>query len=122
VFLFTLAAGLLVLWASVLASRRERFREAAILRTLGASRRYLARSTTREFVLIGALAGLIASSVAAVVAWLVIDRVMELSYDFNFFLWLGGILVGIMCVLVAGKLATRPVLQQRPLAVLQSQV
>jgi len=122
VFLFTLAAGLLVLWASVLASRRERFREAAILRTLGASRSYLASSTTREFVLIGLLAGVISSTVAALVAWLIVERVMNLSYSFNGWLWLIGVIAGVVCVLVAGKLATRPVLKQLPIAVLQSQV
>jgi len=122
VFLFTLAAGLLVLWASVLASRRERFREAAILRTLGASRSYLASSTTREFALIGLLAGLISSTVAALVAWLIVTRVMNLAYEFNAWLWVFGVVAGVVCVLVAGKLATRPVLKQLPITVLQSQV
>lgn len=122
VFVFTLLAGLLVLWASVLASRRERFREAAILRTLGASRRYLSSSTTREFVLIGLLAGLIASTVASIIGWLVVERVMELSYEFNIWLWVVGIAAGVAGVLIAGKLATRPVLNQLPIAVLQSQV
>ncbi len=122
VFLFTLVAGVLVLWASVLASRRERFREAAILRTLGASRQYLASSTTREFALIGLLAGLIASTVAAIIAWLIIEHVMELPYEFNGWLWLVGVLAGVAGVLIAGKLATRPVLRQLPIAVLQSQV
>ena len=122
VFLFTMLAGLLVLWASVLASRRERFREAAILRTLGASRSYLASSTTREFALIGLLAGLIASSVAALIGWVIIERVMELSYEFNLWLWVIGIFAGMAGVLIAGKLATRPVLNQLPIAVLQSQV
>ena len=122
VFMFTMLAGLLVLWASVLASRRERFREAAILRTLGASRNYLASSTTREFALIGSLAGLIASSVAALIGWVVIEHVMELSYEFNWWLWVIGILAGMAGVLIAGKLATRPVLNQLPIAVLQSQV
>lgn len=122
VFVFTMLAGLLVLWASVLASRRERFREAAILRTLGASRTYLASSTTREFALIGLLAGIIASSVAALIGWAVIERVMELSYEFNIWLWVTGIVAGVAGVLIAGKLATRPVLNQLPIAVLQSQV
>ncbi len=122
VFLFTLLAGVLVLWASVLASRRERFREAAILRTLGASKSYLSASTTREFALIGFLAGLIASSVAAMIAWLVVERVMQLEYEFNAWLWVFGIVAGVTGVLIAGKLATRPVLRQLPIAVLQSQV
>ncbi len=122
VFVFTLLAGLLVLWASVLASRRERFREAAILRALGASRTYLAASTTREFALIGLLAGLVASTIAALIGWVIIERVMEFTYEFNGWLWVTGVLAGVLGVLIAGKLATRPVLNQLPIAVLQSQV
>ncbi len=122
VFAFTLAAGVLVLVAAVLASRRERFHEAAILRTLGASRRYLARSMSREFIFIGALAGLIASTVAAVLAWAIVEKVMSLDYQFNLLLWVVGIVAGIVGIWIAGSLASRPVLRQSPLAVIRSQV
>ncbi len=122
VFGFTLVAGILVLIAAVLASRRERFQEAAILRTLGASRRYLAGSVSREFILIGTLAGLMASSIAAVLAWVIVERVMSLQYEFNLTLWIGGILVGIAGIWSAGTVATLPVLRQSPMAVIRNQV
>jgi len=60
--------------------------------------------------------------VAALVAWLIVTRVMNLAYEFNAWLWVFGVIAGVVCVLVAGKLATRPVLKQLPIAVLQSQV
>jgi len=72
--------------------------------------------------LIGLLAGLIASTVASIIGWLVVEQVMELSYEFNIWLWVIGIAAGVAGVLIAGKLATRPVLNQLPIAVLQSQV
>ena len=50
VFVFTLLAGVLVLIAAVLATRHERYHEAAILRTLGASRSYLSAGMSREFI------------------------------------------------------------------------
>lgn len=122
VFIFTLIAGVLVLIAAVLASRRERFHEAAILRTLGASRRYLSRSMSREFIFIGALAGLIASTIAAILAWAIVEKVMTLDYQFNLILWIVGIVAGIAGIWIAGSLASRPVLNQSPLAVIRSQV
>lgn len=122
VFVFTLIAGVLVLVAAVLASRRERFHEAAILRTLGASRRYLALGMAREFVLIGTLAGVIASSMAAVLAWFIVERIMTLDYQFNGWLWGGGVLAGIIGIWLAGSLASAPVLRQSPMAVIRSQV
>lgn len=121
VFMFTLAAGLLVLVAAVLASRRERFHEAAILRTLGASRNYLASSMAREFIFIGLLSGLIASTIASVLAYVIIENIMSLDFQFNPGLWLIGVVAGVVCIWGAGYLASRPVLRQSPLAVIRSQ-
>ncbi len=122
VFIFTLLAGVLVLVAAVLATRRERFHEAAILRTLGASRRYLSASMSREFILIGLLAGLMGSTIAAAVAWAMIELVMDLDYRFNPVIWLAGTLLGVIAIWIAGVIASRPVLRQSPLAVIRSQV
>lgn len=52
-FLFTLAAGVLVLSAALTATRDERMREAAVLRALGATRRQLARSQRIELWAVG---------------------------------------------------------------------
>ena len=122
VFLFTVFAGILVLIAAVLASRRERFREAAILRTLGASRRYLRGTLGREFAVIGLLSGVLAATVAALMGWIIVEYVMELSYQFNPWLWLIGVATGLICIWTAGMLVTRPVLDQSPLDVLRNQV
>ena len=122
VFVFTLVAGVLVLIAAVLASRRERFHETAILRTLGASRAYLARSMSREFLMIGLLAGLMASTIAALMAWGVVEQVMDLDYRFNAILWIIGVLAGIVGIWCAGVLVSRPVLKQSPVSVIRSQM
>jgi len=122
VFMFTVVAGILVLVAAVLASRRERFHEAAILRTLGASRRYVALGMAREFVLIGSIAGFIASTMASALAWVIVERIMKLDYSFNVWLWAGGILAGIAGIWLAGSMASAPVLRQSPMAVIRSQV
>ena len=53
VFVFTLLAGITVLFAAVQASRDERGYETAILRALGAGRGLLLRSTLAEFVGLG---------------------------------------------------------------------
>ena len=122
VFLFTVFAGILVLIAAVLASRRERFREAAILRTLGASRQYLRGTLGREFAVIGLLSGVLAATVAAVIGWIIVEQVMDLSYHFNPWLWLTGVAAGLIGIWTAGMLVTRPVLDQSPVDVLRNQV
>jgi putative ABC transport system permease protein len=68
-FLFTLAAGVLVLYAALAATFDERVREAGLLRALGASRQQLSRAQTAEMICLGGLAGLLAAGAASAVGW-----------------------------------------------------
>src|SRR6185437_9351247 len=68
-FAFTLAAGLVVLFAAISATREARAREFAIMRAMGASARLLAQVQRAELLGIGALAGVLASLAAVVVGW-----------------------------------------------------
>ena len=103
VFLFTLLAGLTVLFAAVQASREERLYETAILRVLGAPRSMIFTSVLAEFALMGALAGLLAASGASVGgAWLA--HALDLKYRFNAALWVIGVLGAVLVVGAAGAL------------------
>jgi len=64
VALFTAATGLVVLAGAVYAGRRQRFRESALLRTIGATGIQLARIEIAESALLGLLGGLIGSLLA----------------------------------------------------------
>ena len=68
-FVFGLAAGLLVLFATVNTSRDERSREFAIMRALGSSSALLRRLQSAELLATGALAGLLAGAVALALGW-----------------------------------------------------
>jgi putative ABC transport system permease protein len=68
-FGFTLAAGLVVLFAAVTATREERAREFAIMRAVGARASLLRQVQRAELVGVGLLAGFLASGVASVVGW-----------------------------------------------------
>jgi putative ABC transport system permease protein len=58
--LFSLAAGAVVLVGAVAASRYQRVREGALLRTLGATRPQLVRILFAEYAVLGALGALAA--------------------------------------------------------------
>jgi putative ABC transport system permease protein len=120
VFLFTLFAGLAVLWAAVQSSLDERSFESAILRTLGASRRRVLTGVAVEFIVIGLLAGLLASSGASLAAWYLAVNVYDLQYHFSATLWLAGPALGMVFVGLSGLLATWRVVTHSPLAVLRS--
>jgi putative ABC transport system permease protein len=120
VFLFTLLAGLAVLWAAVQSSLDERSFESAILRTLGASRRRVLSGVIVEFLAIGLLAGLLASTGASLAAWHLAVNVFELQYNFSLLLWLTGPLLGMIFVGLSGLLATWRVVTHSPVNVLRS--
>src|SRR6267378_3563505 len=61
VFLFALGAGVLVLYAALLATQDERTHEAAVMRALGASRAQVLAAQRAEFAVLGATAGLLGS-------------------------------------------------------------
>jgi putative ABC transport system permease protein len=120
VFLFTLAAGLLVLYAGIAATHDERMREAAIMRTLGANRGQVARAHAAEFAIIGALAGLLGAGGASGLGYFIGTRLLNLDYQPDFSVWLFGTLAGTLCVTATGLLFTRKVLATPPLATLRS--
>lgn len=119
VFLFTLAAGVMVLYAALQSSIEERLQEGAMLRALGARRKQLRLGLLGEFVALGLLAGVLAALAAALVGLVLADQVLDLSYRPQMqLLWWGALLGGIG-VGLAGLWGSRSVLQQPPLAVLR---
>jgi putative ABC transport system permease protein len=120
VFIFTLLAGLTVLWAAVQATRDERRYESAMLRTFGATRRRVLSGVATEFVAIGLLAGLLAAAGASLAGYLLATRLFELEYHFSLVLWLAGPVVGMLFVGVSGVVATWRVITHAPVSVLRN--
>lgn len=119
VFGFTLLAGLMVLYAAIQSTQDERQRESAVLRTLGASRWQLTAGVLSEFAALGALAGLVAGTAATLLGYVLAQRVLDVPYTFNPWLWLIGIGGGALGVGLAGYLGTRSLLNQPPLQTLR---
>jgi putative ABC transport system permease protein len=109
-FLFTLAAGVLVLYAALAGTRDERMRESALLRALGASHRQVRSVQVAEFVAVGALAGLMAALGAQGIGYVLASRVFEFHIDFNPWLVPAGIVAGIACAGLGGWMSLRRVL------------
>ena len=120
-FLFTLASGILVLYAALQSSQQERLREVAILRALGASRSQLSTSQWVEYGLLGGVAGLLASSGAALVGWLLAHQVFKFSFQPSPLLWLCGVVAGVLCALIGGWIGLRAILNHPPLLTLREQ-
>ncbi len=114
-----LACGALVLLACVTATLDERFRENAILRTLGAGRRLILSSLLIEFASIGLIAGIIATIGSETSLYYLQTRVFQQDFNLHYWVWLAGPLIGMVVIGVLGVLATRRVVNTSPLTVLR---
>jgi putative ABC transport system permease protein len=119
VFLFTLLGGLLVLQAAIAATQDERRFDAAILRTIGASARQLSAAQIAEFLVLGALAGVLAAAGATATGWVLAERVFQIPYSGTGWVWLWGVAGGALVVTLAGWIGTRNTARQPPLAVIR---
>jgi putative ABC transport system permease protein len=111
-FGFTLAAGLVVLFAAVSATREERARDFAIMRAIGAQNSLLRQVQRIELAGVGLLAGFLASCVASVVGWALARYVFEFSWTVSLWVPLAGALVGAVLALAAGWWGLREVLSR----------
>ncbi len=118
-FLFTLAAGVLVLYAALAASRDERVREAGLLRALGASRRQLSRAQVAEMACLGGLAGLLAAAGAAAIGWTLARYAFEFDYSVSPSVFVLGLAGGVASALGGGWIGLRGVLNTPPLTTLR---
>ena len=118
-FLFTLAAGVMVLSSALLVSQHERAHEAGLLRALGATRTQLSRAQWVECVLVGGSAGLLAASGASAVGWILARQVFDFEWIFRPSVWLAGLALGIACALAGGWFGLNRVLSRPPILTLR---
>ncbi|MEO0575585.1 MAG: FtsX-like permease family protein [Pseudomonadota bacterium] len=120
VFLFTLAAGLVVLFAAIQSTLDERRYESALLRTFGASRRTVLLGILAEFSALGLLAGLCAASGATVIGMVIAKQLFQLEIAPNPLLWFAGLFAGWFIVGVSGTLAARSAADTPPVKTLRA--
>jgi putative ABC transport system permease protein len=111
-FAFALAAGLVVLFAAVTATREERAREFAIMRAVGARASLLRQVQRIELAGVGLLAGFLASIVASAVGWALARYVFEFDWVVSLWVPLLGSLAGAVLALAAGWWGLREVLNR----------
>jgi len=116
----TLLTGFVVLIGAAAAGERARVYEAAVLKTLGATRGRILGSFALRAALTGAAAGVVAIVAGAAAGWAVMTFVMEADFVFEPVSAIGIVLGGVIATLLAGLVfAWRP-LAARPAQVLRS--
>lgn len=112
VFLFTLAAGVIVLIAALRATQSERIYDAVILKTLGAPRRLIASAVAIEFAALGACAGLIGGLGAGFGGWIIARKVLHIDYTLQPAVIGWGMLAGLTGIVAVGLYAVISALRE----------
>lgn len=111
-FIFTLAAGLVVLFAAVTATREERAREYAIMRAVGARASLLRQVQRAELAGVGLLAGFLASAVAMAIGWALARYAFDFVWTASPWVPVFGALAGALLAWLAGWWGLREVLRR----------
>ena len=119
VFVFTLLAGMVVLYAAIDATLDERRYESAMLRTFGASRQVVLKGLIAEFAVLGILSAALAALAANGLSVIVARNVLSLEYTPSLLSTGAAAFIGAVCVTLAGVIGTWSVLRSPPLRVLR---
>ena len=115
-FVFTLAAGMIVLFAAITLTRHERMRDHAVMRALGANQSLLVKVQRTELLCIGAIAGLMSSLVALALGSALVKYVFDFAWLMHPLLIPQATLAGALIAWMCGNwglrgVLTRPVIE-----------
>jgi putative ABC transport system permease protein len=114
-------SGLLILAGAVAMTKFRRVYEAAIFKTLGATRQVIASVLLLEYGVLGALAGVIGAGGAMVLTWAISRYALDIPWRPLPLLTSAGVVATAVVVAVVGLVASWDVLQKRPLATLRGE-
>lgn len=118
---FCVVSGGLVLAAALAATRYRRLYESVILKALGATRGFIARSFAVEYALLGAVGGVLGGGLASALSWAVLATVFDLPWNFQPAVMASGIGATVLLTVTVGFLSTYRILGRPPLSVLRQE-
>lgn len=119
--LFSLATGVVVLIGALATSRFQRVREAALLKTVGATRRQVVLIMVVEYAALGFLAAAVAMLLATAAGWALSKWIFEIPFQTP---WQGFALLGMLMVIITiatGLWSSLDVFRRPPLEVLRAE-
>ena len=117
--LITLALAVPVLFSAVAATRRERLREGVLLKTLGATKRQIARIMLAEYALLGTLGALTGVVLSTLAGWALMHWIFKMPFV-PAFVPAGLVAAAMIGLAVAiGLLTGRDVFAETPMAALR---
>jgi len=119
--MFAILAGAVILSSSVAGTRFRRMREVVILKTLGATRWRVSRIFSVEFLVLGAVAGLMGSLLAGGFANLLLKRMLDARTSIPVIPIALSVVATAFIANAAGWMASFRILGQKPLEILREE-
>ena len=117
----SIATGLIVTAGALGVSRHQRLYQSVILKTLGATRGFVARVFALEYAILGVAAGLCGSLLAAALAWSVGHWALDIGWAGSPLTIAGGVVGAALLAIGVGFLGTFRLLGRKPLGVLRGE-
>lgn len=118
---FSIAAGVLIIISSVLATRIARIREAVYYKVLGARRSFILKVFTLENMFLGLISGALALAIAQVGSWLICKMVLNIDYQPFAGASLLMIIATMLLVVTVSLPSSLSILNQKPVSFLREQ-
>ncbi|MGR3662313.1 MAG: ABC transporter permease [Paracoccaceae bacterium] len=118
--LATMVTGVIVLIGAAAAGERARTYEAAILKTVGASRALILRNFALRSIILGTVSGLVAIAAGGLAGWAVMKFVMEADFHFDLVSALSIVAGGVILTVGAGLAFSLSSLNARPAKILRA--
>jgi len=118
---FVLLSGLLILVGSVAMTKYHRLYESAILKTLGARKKLIVYTILVEYGVLGLLAGVIGSTAAAALSWVIAKYGLKITWHLMPVINLVGVAYTLILVVVVGVLSCWDVMVKKPLGILRTE-
>lgn len=117
----TIVAGILVLAGIIVSENRRRAYESVLLKTIGASRRYILAAFSLEYLLQGSITSLVAVFVGSATSWAVVSALMGWDWSFMPLSAVNTAILGLAISLGLGMLGIMRALRHRPLLYLRNE-
>ena len=119
IMIFVVAAGLALLWAAMEHTFDAKYRQSAILRTLGASKSFIAKSFRFEYMWLALLSSSMAILAVELVTFILYRQVFDIPYNFHWSFWWSLPAASLVLMLTASWKGVKRVTEPAPLSLIR---
>ncbi len=119
IMIFVVAAGIALLWAAMEHTFDTKYKQSAILRTLGASKRFISRSFRFEYFWLAMISAFMAIFAVESVSFILYSQVFEIEFGLHWYLWWSIPVLTLILMLLTSWRGVRKVTEPAPLTLIR---